>query len=108
MTVFNESGVATVDISTLEIVKLVSIVLQKIINNNASNMNVRKNEETFLKFRSSYIPDVAIVDYLQRIQRYSKCNDSCFVLVLVYLDRLIEKRGLILTPLNIHRLLITG
>lgn len=60
-----------------------------------------------MKFQSSYAPEVTIEAYLDRIRRYSRCSDACFVMALVYVDRLIETRGLILTKLNAHRLLIT-
>lgn len=62
----------------------------------------------FIKFQSSYVPEVSVTSYLQRIRRYSKCSDSCLILMLVYIDRAIESHGLILTSLNIHRLLIVS
>ena len=61
----------------------------------------------FIKFQSSYAPDVTIESYLERIRRYSRCSDACFVMSLIYVDRLIESKNLILTTLNAHRLLIT-
>lgn len=60
-----------------------------------------------MKFQSSYAPDVTIEAYLERIRRYSRCSDACFVMTLVYVDRLIETKNLMLTSLNVHRLLIT-
>ncbi len=65
------------------------------------------NQGCFVKFQSSYAPEVSIHSYLDRIRKYSRCSDSCFIMSLIYIDRLIETRQLILTPLNVHRLLIT-
>lgn len=60
------------------------------------------------KFQSSYAPDVSILSYLERIGKYAKCSVSCFVVALIYIDRMIEKRNLALSPLNVHRILITS
>lgn len=65
------------------------------------------NGEGFMKFQSSYAPDVSVEAYLERIRKYSRCSDACFVMALIYVDRMIETRGLTLTTLNVHRLLIT-
>jgi hypothetical protein len=59
------------------------------------------------KFQSSYVPEVAVEQYLERIRSYSRCSDACFIMSLVYLDKLIEKQCLVLTSLNVHRLMIT-
>jgi len=61
-----------------------------------------------MKFQSSYAPDVSVEAYLERIRKYSRCSDACFVMALIYVDRMIETRGLTLTTLNVHRLLITS
>jgi len=60
------------------------------------------------KFQSSYPPDVSILSYLERIRKYAHCSDSCFVVALIYIDRLIEMRNLVLSSLNIHRIIITA
>eukprot|EP01036_Dinobryon_divergens_P025097 gene25097-33613_t len=67
-----------------------------------------KSDQRFVRFQSSQAPDVTVGHYLQRIQKYSKCSDACLLLVIVYLDRLVVKKHLQLTELNVHRLLITG
>ena len=59
------------------------------------------------KFQSSYPPEVSIHAYLERIKKYAGCSDSCFVVALIYIDRMIEIRNVVLTSLNVHRLIIT-
>lgn len=59
------------------------------------------------KFQSSCVPGISVLDYLRRISSYAKCSDSCFVIALIYIDRLIESRGVVLTDLNVHRIVIT-
>eukprot|EP01040_Poterioochromonas_malhamensis_P018184 gene18184-21161_t len=64
--------------------------------------------DPLVKFQSSYEPDVSIEYYIQRIFKHSKCSDSCLTIMLVYIDRLIENHGLVLTKLNAHRMIITS
>lgn len=66
------------------------------------------SDHRFVRFQSSQAPDVTVRHYLQRIQKYSKCSDASLLLVIVYLDRLVAKKQLRITALNVHRLLITG
>ncbi len=127
------SSVNNTNPDNLSVAELVSIVLNKIVDgnknipmndvsfsvasfvltddNNDSSSYVKQDtirQDIFIKFQSSYEPDITICSYLERIRKYSKCSDACFILMLIYIDRLIEKKGLVLTRLNIHRLLITA
>jgi hypothetical protein len=43
-----------------------------------------------------------------RINKYAKCSPNCFIVALIYIDRLIEMRNIVLTSLNVHRILITS
>jgi len=60
------------------------------------------------KFHALCIPTLGIKGYLERIAKYSGCSPECFVLCLVYIDRIIQSRGFIVNSYSIHRLLITG
>jgi len=64
---------------------------------------------TLSKFHSVRAPAISIKDYLLRIAKYATCSGECFVLALVYIDRIIQNNpSFIVNSLNIHRLLITG
>ncbi|EGZ15376.1 hypothetical protein PHYSODRAFT_546165 [Phytophthora sojae] len=39
---------------------------------------------------------------------YASCSPECFVLALVYMDRLHQMQGFVLTELNVHRVVITS
>ena len=54
------------------------------------------------------VPEMSIWDYLARIKTYSRCSDSCFIVALIYIDRAIEIKNLVLSHLNVHRILITS
>jgi len=53
---------------------------------------------------------MTVHDYLLRIRRYTRFDDMCFLVALVYLGRLAEMGGpsFCLTYHNVHRLIVTA
>lgn len=92
-----------------ELVSVLSNVLERLMNrNDAFAESQPRNSGSFLKFQSSYSPDVSILSYMERIRQYSECSESCFIIALIFIDRLIERKNLIVTTLNVHRLVIAS
>ncbi|KAJ0401256.1 hypothetical protein P43SY_010980 [Pythium insidiosum] len=60
------------------------------------------------KFEAFRAPGISIRDYLLRIHKYASCSPECFVLALVYMDRLHQLQNFVLTELNVHRVVITS
>lgn len=61
------------------------------------------------KFHSVRAPQLSIRDYLMRIAKYFQCSRECFVLCLVYIDRIVKLHPeFTICSLNIHRLLVTS
>eukprot|EP00922_Rhytidocystis_sp_ex-Travisia-forbesii_P003873 GHVS01005604.1.p1 GENE.GHVS01005604.1~~GHVS01005604.1.p1 ORF type:complete len:228 (+),score=26.38 GHVS01005604.1:198-881(+) len=61
------------------------------------------------RFHAIKAPDISIKDYLERISKYFGCSNECFVLSLVYIDRIVKLHDeFSVNLLNIHRLLITS
>lgn len=60
------------------------------------------------RFYATTRPTISIRDYLIRIHRYADCSDTCFILALIYIDRLIQGNSVAVNFMTIHRLLITG
>ncbi|KAF2077618.1 hypothetical protein CYY_001081 [Polysphondylium violaceum] len=54
------------------------------------------------------LPMITIEGYISRIIKYSPCSKECFIIILMYIDRLIQKRNFIVNSYNIHRILITS
>ena len=55
-------------------------------------------------FNNTRQPVISIPDYVRRIAQYSKCDPSIFVMALIYIDRIVQKRvGFKLHYFNIHR-----
>lgn len=42
------------------------------------------------------------------IHKYASCSKECFILALIYIDRLIQRNNFLLTELNVHRVVITA
>ena len=42
------------------------------------------------------------------IHRYASCSNECFILALIYIDRLIQRNNFLLSELNVHRVVITS
>lgn len=60
-------------------------------------------------FLSATEPVISVPDYLQRLARFFQCSRECFVLALIYIDRLLQaSRHVWLCPLNVHRLVVTA
>jgi hypothetical protein len=71
--------------------------------------NDRLSHKGVSKFHALRPPAIGIRDYLQRVLKYAACSGECFVLALVYIDRIIQSNpSFVVNSLNIHRLLITS
>jgi len=61
------------------------------------------------RFHAIRAPQLSIHDYLMRIAKYFQCSHECFVLCLVYIDRIVKLHPeFTISNLNIHRLLVTS
>jgi len=60
-------------------------------------------------FDSSSVPQLGVREYLERLQRYVLCSEEAFILSLVYVDRLVQRRSHVaVTGLSAHRLALTS
>lgn len=57
-------------------------------------------------FGSPSIPEISISEYLDRIIKYTQCSAECYIISLIYLDRIISSKNFLITSNNIHRLMI--
>jgi len=73
---------------------------------------VMEGDQTRTKCRSAFhkerAPHMSLEDYLLRIRDYFECSEECYVLCLVYVDKMMKLHpDFILNSLCIHRLLLT-
>jgi len=63
---------------------------------------------TFREFRSpnGRKPPISIKSYVARLLQYAPCNRECFLMALIYMDRLIIRRGIMMNSMNVHRLFL--
>lgn len=60
-------------------------------------------------FHATTPPSISVAEYLQRMLKYMYCSDECYVLALIYLDRIRERAAwLEINSRSIHRLFLTG
>lgn len=61
------------------------------------------------RFHSPRVPNISIRQYIERIVTYAPCTVECFVVALVYLERLVRNQGaLFINTRTIHRIFITS
>jgi len=86
------------------VVAVLAAVLERLVNSNAHV----PNGEHVTKFHALKAPAISIKQYLGRIHKYASCSTECFILSLIYIDRLIQRNNFILSELNVHRVCITA
>eukprot|EP01098_Paradermamoeba_levis_P009536 TRINITY_DN3986_c0_g1_i1.p1 TRINITY_DN3986_c0_g1~~TRINITY_DN3986_c0_g1_i1.p1 ORF type:complete len:196 (+),score=18.27 TRINITY_DN3986_c0_g1_i1:178-765(+) len=86
------------------LIQVLSLVLQKLVSKNDKAENERGTV-----FHAKKTPSITIKSYLERIFKYSPCSVECFIIALIYIDRLIQNnQQFCLTSLNVHRILLTS
>ncbi|KAI4837795.1 cyclin [Plasmodium brasilianum] len=72
-------------------------------------IKMSKGEGKITSFHASKAPDISVKNYIERIGKYIGCSNECFVLLIIYLDRIIKiHKDITLSLLCIHRLIITA
>lgn len=90
------------------IVTVLACVLARLIEANSLSGHEHLDPSTITKFHALQPPAICVSDYLERIHKYSSCSNECFVLSLIYIDRLIQFNNFALTSFNVHRVVITS
>lgn len=74
-----------------------------------SMASLATTSEQMTRFHCKYPPGMSIGDYIGRIRRFFGCSAECYVLGLLYIDRLIKLRPQIeFSRLSAHRLIIAS
>lgn len=86
------------------VVTVLAAVLERLVESNAH----LQPDEDITKFHALKAPGISVRQYLERIHKYASCSTECFILALIYIDRLIQRNNFILSELNVHRVLVTS
>ena len=90
-------------ISTMEII---SDLFMNICEENKSK---KSNKNILLKsFTNKNIPSISIKDYLFRLSKHAKVNESTIILILIYIDRICKMNHFFLTYYNIHKMILAA
>jgi len=85
--------------------QVLAMVLERLVE---ASSNFEQDNSQVTKFHALRAPAIGICKYLERINKYASCSSECFVLALIYIDRLIQRNNFVLTELNVHRVVITA
>ena len=97
---------STAGLLVVEVVSSVLTELVQVPENDGGDQG--QAQKTVTKFHGLRAPSISVPNYLQRISKFSGCSDECFILSLIYIDRLITRQKIEMDPLNVHRLIITS
>lgn len=88
------------------IVQTLAAVLDQVVKRN-DKLPLNSNNVTI--FHALRPPTIAIRIYLERIAKYVNCSNECYVLALMYMDRMIQRNpDFFISSLNVHRLMISS
>ena len=91
--------------NSLKLLKIIGDLLSDICNQNKPN----KEEILLLQsFIMKKIPPISIVDFLERLSKYSKVSHEVFILTLIYIDRICNFYKFNLNYNNIHKLILAS
>ena len=99
------------------VIKVLNEVFSGIVEHNDKMIEEGKLRNVLTKFDANRKPAISILHYLERIAKYAPCSSQCFILALIYIDRIVDGKrrrrssssaGIVLTSLNVHRLFITA
>ena len=88
----------------------ISMTLLQIVTENHSKPSYKSKLKSQSKqiFTSKALPKISLSDYLHRIIKYTKIEDSTVIMALIYIDRICRKRKIMLTEYNVYRILFSS
>jgi len=99
-----------VAMASTDVVAALGKVLARLVSSSeVSNQGESAASCVKSRFDAVSVPKVSLHDYLFRIEKHFQCSLECYVFALVYIDRILKLHPQYrVTPLNIHRLLVTS
>ena len=91
------------------IISSIAIIADLLVNICEENKTKKSKNNFLLKsFTNKNIPSISVKDYLLRLQKHSKVNESTIILILIYIDRVCNMNHFIITYYNIHKLILAA
>ena len=90
-------------------ISTIEIISDLLVNICEENKTKKCNKNYLLKsFTNKNIPSISIKNYLLRLSKHSKINESTIILILIYIDRICNINHFILTYYNIHKMILAA
>ena len=90
-------------------ISTIELISDLFVNICEENKAKKCNKNILLKsFTNKNIPSINIKDYLLRLSKHAKVNESTIILILIYIDRICNMNHFILTYFNIHKLILAA
>ena len=88
------------------IVHSISMTLMQLITDNKAkrHYNEKLKQQAKQIYTSRKLPEISVNDYMVRIAKYMKIEDSTLILALIYIDRISRKRKIFVNEYNVYRL----
>eukprot|EP00250_Pteridium_aquilinum_P006254 c16211_g1_i3 orf=97-789(+) len=103
----SESSASGADKATPRVLSALARTINRLVSRNEKCIDAFSTCRTATLYHGTRTPGISIGKYLQRINRYTCCSPSCFVVGFIYIDQLVHKQpDFPLILLNIHRLLL--
>jgi hypothetical protein len=80
-------------------------IFKEIINDNINDQDLSNlmQKQKRMVFSANKAPNISIYNYIERILKYSRIEESTLILSLIYIDKVCELNNLLLTDHNVHR-----
>lgn len=93
----------------MTITKIADILTDIITENLSQSPNLENDANNYFDyFTCKKPPHISILDYLSRIVKYSRPESGTVTLSLIFIDKLTDSQNILLTHLNIHRIILTS
>ena len=91
------------------ITKIADILTDRITENLNQSPNLEHDSDNYFDyFTCKKPPHISILDYLSRIVKYSRPESGTVTLSLSFIDTLTKRQNILLTNINIHRIILTS
>ena len=91
------------------ITKIADILTDIITENLNQSPNLEHDSDNYFDyFTCKKPPHISILDYLSRIVKYSRPESGTVTLSLSFIDKLTKRQNILLTNINIHRIILTS
>ena len=91
------------------ITKIADILTDIITENLNQSPNLEHDSDNYFDyFTCKKPPHISILDYLSRIVKYSRPESGTVTFSLSFIDKLTKRQNILLTNINIHRIILTS